>query len=85
MILLQNQIKMAKRTKRFFISFVQCENEDTLKGYMKDLKESGAKVNSYSLCEDEEVGEVIIDVLTVEVEEFKRKFSETDSYAFADL
>ena len=52
---------------------------------MEDLKESGAKVNSYSLCEDEEVGEVIIDVLTVEVEEFKRKFSETDSYAFADL
>jgi hypothetical protein len=67
------------------VSFGECEHEGDLSRYIRDLERSGAKCGSSDINQESEVGHVYIDVPVEKEEEFKKKFSATDSYEFSNL
>ena len=65
------------------ITFSECEHDGDLENYKEDLRTSGAIVKRSRVNEEEETGEII-----VEVEDrvaFFDKFKETEGYEFSNI
>ena len=65
------------------INFCECEHYGDLENCLDDLKSSGATILKSDLNSDEEEASVLIEV--DDINEFKKRFRETDSYGFSSL
>ena len=67
------------------IYFTECEHAGDLSNYTDDLFNSGAKIISEKLNDEEETARVVIEVEEDEYNAFFKKFKKTDAYLFSSF
>ena len=68
---------------RIKIVFSECEHSGDLENYLEDIQKSGGRVICSSVGDEEEVGEVIVDIEDKGL--FLAQFKTTDSFGFSNL